>query len=121
MVESSYQCQNKDQSCWLQALRSRGVNRIAEDDNYCIEQQCPRQVNVESRQKLVHDETKDTKTDIIVNTDICELYENVQRSAKNAEDQSCPNENDQLSLDVDNFPLILLVLVLCLFVHVAQF
>jgi len=120
MVESSYQSQYKDQSCWLQAAIVRGVDCVAEDDNDGVEQQEVRDVHRQLWQEIVDHKGEETKAKIVVNSNVREVNRKNQDQAHKTEDQSRHDENKHLSSDINDLPEVLVLLVLCLLVHVIQ-
>jgi len=70
VIQTSHQCQHKDQPRRLQRLTLRRVYRIAENDYQCVEQQYIRQLRQYPRQKRIHSYTKQGQRGIIVYTNI---------------------------------------------------
>ena len=70
MVEASDESQHEDQSGRLQRLITRGIDGIAEYNDYRVAQQRLREVEIESREQLIHHKTEPAQPEVVEDTDV---------------------------------------------------
>jgi hypothetical protein len=70
---------------------------------------------------LINHEAENTQAQVVIDSNVSEaINEYIQSQAKYAEQHSGDDEYQQLSSNIHDFSLILIVLILGLFVHVIQ-
>ena len=72
------------------------------------------------RDEKQHDDAENTEDQVVIDTNICEFMCQKQKASQHREKKSGCDEGNQLLLDVGYLPLILVLLVLCLFVQVVK-
>ena len=72
------------------------------------------------RQDIIHNNTEDAQSCVIVNAYVCIVIGQSQRKSKQTEQKSCNDEHKHLSLDVYDLSVVLVILVFSLLVQVIK-
>ena len=71
MIQSCHQAQYVNETCRLQTFTFSCVDGIAENDDHSVEKEHIGKISRDSWQDVVHNETEDTESYIVVDTDVC--------------------------------------------------